>query len=201
MLKIIIDRCQNHSKMNPTGNTIFVWICDCQIRNILNVILSWRIWSFTIFIPFFVVTPLAANLKRVVIGVKDIASEPIVMANPTSIDFTNCGSHNGIVGPAETIVVTCPTGGIVGRQLVVMIDSSSSSSNLTVCEISAKGVSHTDSSSLWRHMAIQIWVNIGLGNYLLLESTKPLPAPMLIYHQICPVIFACVQFNKKCSWT
>ena len=104
-------------------------------------------WSFTIFIPFFVVTHLAANLKRVVIGVKDIASEPIVMANATSNDFTYCGSHNGIVGPAETIVFTCPPGGIVGRHLVVMIDSSSSSSNLAVCEITAKGVSHTDSLS------------------------------------------------------
>ena len=28
-----------------------------------------------------------------------------------------------------------------------------------------------------------IWVNIGSGNGLLLDGTKPLPEPMLTYHQ------------------
>ena len=30
---------------------------------------------------------------------------------------------------------------------------------------------------------LAIWVNIGSGNGLLPDSTKPLPEPMLIYHQ------------------
>ena len=35
----------------------------------------------------------------------------------------------------------------------------------------------------WRHMATEIWVNIGSGNGLLPEGIKPLPDPMLTYHQ------------------
>ena len=31
-------------------------------------------------------------------------------------------------------------------------------------------------------MATEIWVNIGLGNGLLPDGTKPLPEPMLIDH-------------------
>ena len=85
------------------------------------------------------VAPPAENLKRVVIGLTHIASVPSITANPASGDFTECGRKNGIVGPAETIVITCPPGGIVGRHLVVMIDSSSTSSILTVCEITADG--------------------------------------------------------------
>ena len=34
----------------------------------------------------------------------------------------------------------------------------------------------------WRHMATEIWVNIGSGNGLLPDGTKPLPEPMLTYH-------------------
>ena len=37
-----------------------------------------------------------------------------------------------------------------------------------------------------RHMATQIWVNIGSGNGLLPDGTKPLPEPMLT-HQWVPV--------------
>ena len=37
--------------------------------------------------------------------------------------------------------------------------------------------------ALWRHMASWIWVNIGSGNGLLPDGTKPLPEPMLTYHQ------------------
>ena len=32
-------------------------------------------------------------------------------------------------------------------------------------------------------MVIQIWLNIDSGNGLLPDGTKPLPEPMLIYHQ------------------
>ena len=32
-------------------------------------------------------------------------------------------------------------------------------------------------------MEALIWVNIGLGNGLLPDGTKPLPEPMLIYYQ------------------
>ena len=35
----------------------------------------------------------------------------------------------------------------------------------------------------WRHMAAENWVNIGSGNGLLPDGTKPLPEPMLTYHQ------------------
>ena len=33
--------------------------------------------------------------------------------------------------------------------------------------------------ALWRHMATEIWVNIGSGNGLLPDGTKPLPEPIL----------------------
>ena len=36
----------------------------------------------------------------------------------------------------------------------------------------------------WRYMATQIWFNIGLGNGVLTDVTKPSPEPMLTYHQI-----------------
>ena len=36
------------------------------------------------------------------------------------------------------------------------------------------------SDAKWRE---QIWVNIGSGNGLLPDGTKPLPEPMLSYHQ------------------
>ena len=32
-------------------------------------------------------------------------------------------------------------------------------------------------------MVTEIWVNIGSGNGLLPDGTKPLPEPMLTYHQ------------------
>ena len=32
-------------------------------------------------------------------------------------------------------------------------------------------------------MVTQIWVNVGLGNGLLADGTKPLPEPMLTYNQ------------------
>ena len=35
----------------------------------------------------------------------------------------------------------------------------------------------------WRHMATETWVNIGSGNGLLPSGNKPLPEPMLTYHQ------------------
>ena len=38
------------------------------------------------------------------------------------------------------------------------------------------------SEANWRHMVTEIWVNIGPGNGLLPNGTKPLPEPMLTYH-------------------
>ena len=46
-------------------------------------------------------------------------------------------------------------------------------------------------------METEIWVNIGLGNGLLSDNTKPLPEPMLIDHQWSPVIFILGQFHKR----
>ena len=42
-------------------------------------------------------------------------------------------------------------------------------------------------------------VNIGSGNGLLPQGTRPLPEPMLTYHQWDPVSFTWVQFHRKCS--
>ena len=50
-------------------------------------------------------------------------------------------------------------------------------------------------------MAAQLWLNIGSGNGLLPDGTKPLPEPMLSCHQRCSVAFTLEQFHKKCSWT
>ena len=46
-------------------------------------------------------------------------------------------------------------------------------------------------------MAIEIWVSIGSGNGLLLDGTKPLPEPILTFHQSGPVTITCGQFRKK----
>ena len=55
-------------------------------------------------------------------------------------------------------------------------------------------------NSLWPSDAIwrQILVNIGSGNGLLPDGTKPLPEPMLTDHQWSPVTFIWGQFRKKC---
>ena len=45
-------------------------------------------------------------------------------------------------------------------------------------------------------MATEIWVNIGSGNGLLPDGTKPLPEPMLIDHQCSPVTFILGQFHE-----
>ena len=45
-------------------------------------------------------------------------------------------------------------------------------------------------------MAREIWVNIGSGNGLLPDGTKPLPEPMLTDHQWSPVIFILGQFQE-----
>ena len=55
--------------------------------------------------------------------------------------------------------------------------------------------------SLWPTDAIAtyIWVNIGSGNGLLPDGTKPLPKPVLTYHQWGSVAFTWKQFYRKCS--
>ena len=47
-------------------------------------------------------------------------------------------------------------------------------------------------------MATEIWVNIGSGNGLLPDGTKPLPEPILTDHQWSPVTFILGQFQKRC---
>ena len=54
------------------------------------------------------------------------------------------------------------------------------------------------------YMVTKICVNIGSGNGLLPDSTKPFPEPMLADHQWSPVTFIWMaftrgQFQKKCS--
>ena len=47
-------------------------------------------------------------------------------------------------------------------------------------------------------MATWILVNIGSGNGLLPDGTKPLPEPLLTDHQWSPVTFILGQFHKRC---
>ena len=49
----------------------------------------------------------------------------------------------------------------------------------------------------WRHMALKILVNNGSGNDLLPNGTKPLPEPMLTYHQLGSVAFIWGHYHKK----
>ena len=42
-----------------------------------------------------------------------------------------------------------------------------------------------------------IWVNISSGNGLLPVNSKPLPEPMLTYHQLGPVAITWGQFQEK----
>ena len=51
------------------------------------------------------------------------------------------------------------------------------------------------SDTIWRQ---EIWVNIGSGNGLLPDGTKPLPKPKLTDHQWNPVTFILGQFHKRC---
>ena len=55
-------------------------------------------------------------------------------------------------------------------------------------------------NSLWPSDAIwrEIWVNIGSGNGLLPDVTKPLPEPMLTYHHWSPVTSISGQFHERC---
>ena len=46
-------------------------------------------------------------------------------------------------------------------------------------------------------MATEIWVNIGSGNGLLPDGTKPSPEPMLTDRQWNPMTFILGQFHKK----
>ena len=46
-------------------------------------------------------------------------------------------------------------------------------------------------------MATEIWVNSGSGNGLLPDGTKPLPEPMLTYHQLGRVAFTWWQYSLE----
>ena len=46
-------------------------------------------------------------------------------------------------------------------------------------------------------MATSVWVNIGSGNGLLPDGTKPLPEPMLTYHQLGRVAFTWWQYSLE----
>ena len=45
-------------------------------------------------------------------------------------------------------------------------------------------------------METQNWINIGSGNGLLPDGTKPLPEPMLTYQEWSPVAFTWEPFHK-----
>ena len=47
----------------------------------------------------------------------------------------------------------------------------------------------------WHHMATETWVNIGSGNGLLPDGTKPLPEPMLTDNQWSPMTFVLREFH------
>ena len=47
-------------------------------------------------------------------------------------------------------------------------------------------------------LVTEIWVNIGSGNGLLPDGTKPLPEPMLTYHQWGPKTFTWKKFHERC---
>ena len=49
----------------------------------------------------------------------------------------------------------------------------------------------------WRHMATWNWVNIGWGNGLLPDGTKPLPEPMLTHNQWDPLTITWKQIHKR----
>ena len=51
----------------------------------------------------------------------------------------------------------------------------------------------------WFNMATQNWVNIGSGNGLEPDGTKPIPEPMLTYHQWDLLAFTWGKFHQKCS--
>ena len=57
---------------------------------------------------------------------------------------------------------------------------------------------HLCINPLWPSDATWICVNIGSSNGLVPDGTKPLPEPMLTYHQQGPVAFIWVQFYKRC---
>ena len=46
-------------------------------------------------------------------------------------------------------------------------------------------------------MATKIWINIGSGDGLLRDGTKPLPEPLLTDHQWNPAPFLLGQFHKR----
>ena len=52
------------------------------------------------------------------------------------------------------------------------------------------------SDVIWRQGSLE--VDIGSGNGLLPDGTKPLPEPMLTDHQWSPVTFILGQFHKRC---
>ena len=46
-------------------------------------------------------------------------------------------------------------------------------------------------------MVTEIWINIGSGNGLLPDGTKPLPEPMLTDHQLSPVTFIFREISQE----
>ena len=60
-------------------------------------------------------------------------------------------------------------------------------------------IRHSKVNSSWHDMSIKICVNIGLGNGLVPDSTKPLPAPKLPYHQWVSVAGTWEQLCRKLS--
>ena len=85
--------------------------------------------------------------------------------------------------PCRDWAVTSP-----GRDWAVIIGPGAVTTVVTVSSQWA----HGDNFFLmgkWHHMVTKIWVNIGSGNGLLPDGTKPLPEPMLTDHHLSPVAF------------
>ena len=60
-------------------------------------------------------------------------------------------------------------------------------------------ISAITSHKYWQLLkSTEIWVNIGSGNGLLPDGTKPLPEPMLTDHQWSPMTVILGQFHKRC---
>ena len=54
-------------------------------------------------------------------------------------------------------------------------------------------------NSLWSSDAMWRWVNIGPGNGLLPDGTKPLPEPMLTYDEFGALAYSREQFHGNFS--
>ena len=72
-------------------------------------------------------------------------------------------------------------GGDMPREWNCILDTRAHSQMRFICIFNPIGFKHI--VAYWRHVSTWNWVNIGSGNGLMPDGTKPLPEPMLTYHQ------------------